>query len=128
MGCAISHHLGRVGHWAEQAVSEGLIAIHFTNAVSQHWVRALRWRRGGLSPTPSRSGFRGGTRTSGPIVLDFATSAIAQGKGARRLQRQKAHTPEARAHDHEGFRPPTRRAVEPVNGRTGALTTIAAAQ
>ena len=28
--------LGRVGHWAEQATSAGLVSIHFTNAVSKN--------------------------------------------------------------------------------------------
>ena len=26
-----SHHLGRIGHWAEMAVAAGLVSIHFVN-------------------------------------------------------------------------------------------------
>jgi hypothetical protein len=36
MGLRNSHHLGRVGHGAEQAVAAGLVSIHFTNAVSRN--------------------------------------------------------------------------------------------
>ena len=35
MVLANSHHLGRIGHWAEMAVAEGLISIHFVNVISQ---------------------------------------------------------------------------------------------
>src|SRR5207248_9332111 len=34
MGLRNAHHIGRVGHWAEQAVAGGMVSIHFTNAVS----------------------------------------------------------------------------------------------
>jgi len=29
-----SHHLGRIGHWAEMAVAEGLVSMHFVNVRS----------------------------------------------------------------------------------------------
>jgi uncharacterized oxidoreductase len=29
-----SHHLGRIGHWAEMAVAEGLVSLHFVNVIS----------------------------------------------------------------------------------------------
>ena len=31
MGLRNAHHIGRVGHWAEQAVASGLVSIHFTS-------------------------------------------------------------------------------------------------
>ena len=31
MGLKNAHHIGRVGHWAEQAVAAGMVSIHFTN-------------------------------------------------------------------------------------------------
>ena len=35
VGLRNSHHIGRVGHWAEQATAAGLASIHFTNVVSR---------------------------------------------------------------------------------------------
>jgi len=126
MGLRNSHHLGRVGHWAEQAVSEGLIAIHFTNAVSQHWVAPYGGAEARFVTNPFTVGIPRPDADGGPIVLDFATSAIAQGK-VRVAYNAKKHTPEGALIDHEGF-PTTNPGVlfEPVNGRTGALTTMAA--
>jgi len=39
-GCCIlalgnAHHLGRIGAWAEMAVAEGLISVHFVNVISR---------------------------------------------------------------------------------------------
>ncbi|MBL8309858.1 MAG: malate/lactate/ureidoglycolate dehydrogenase [Burkholderiales bacterium] len=126
MGLRNSHHLGRVGHWAEQAVAEGLIAVHFTNAVSQHWVAPYGGAEARFVTNPFTVGIPRADADGGPIVLDFATSAIAQGK-VRVAYNAKKHTPEGALIDHEGF-PTTNPGVlfEPVNGRTGALTTMAA--
>jgi hydroxycarboxylate dehydrogenase B len=75
---ANAHHLGRIGHWAEQCLERGLISLHFVNVVSRPIVAPF----GGLDA-------RTGTnpvcvaipRQNEPaIVLDFATSRIAQGK------------------------------------------------
>ena len=30
-----SHHLGRIGHWAEQCVDAGLVSLHFVNVISR---------------------------------------------------------------------------------------------
>jgi len=73
-----SHHLGRIGHWAEQAVCAGLVSIHFVNVLSRPIVAP--WAGGdarhGTNPfcvgIPRRNGEH--------ILLDFATSRIAQGK------------------------------------------------
>ena len=35
MALADSHHLGRIGHFAEMAVAEGLVSIHFVNVISR---------------------------------------------------------------------------------------------
>ncbi|MBP6530515.1 MAG: malate/lactate/ureidoglycolate dehydrogenase [Burkholderiales bacterium] len=126
MGLRNSHHLGRVGHWAEQAVEEGLISVHFTNAVSQHWVAPYGGAEARFVTNPFTVGIPRPASDGGPILLDFATSAIAQGKVRVAYNAQK-HTPEGALIDHEGF-PTTNPGVlfEPVNGRIGALTTMAA--
>ena len=35
MALAESHHLGRIGHFAEMAVAEGLVSLHFVNVLSR---------------------------------------------------------------------------------------------
>ena len=34
VGLRNSHHIGRIGHWAEQCAAAGLVSIHFVNVVS----------------------------------------------------------------------------------------------
>src|SRR5215211_8410984 len=82
-GCCIlalanSHHLGRIGAWAEMAVAEGLISVHFVNVISRPIVAP--W--GGSDARLGTNPFAAGIPVEGgePILLDFATSIIAQGK------------------------------------------------
>ncbi len=126
MGLRNSHHLGRVGHWAEQAIAEGLISIHFTNAVSQHWVAPYGGAEARFVTNPFTVGIPRPDADGGPFVLDFATSAIAQGK-VRVAYNAGKQTPAGALIDHAG-NPTTDPGVlfEPVDGRTGALTTMAA--
>ena len=82
MGLGNSHHIGRIGHWAEQAVAAGLVSIHFVNVQSRPIVAPWGGRdaRHGTNPFCvgiPRPGVAGGSE---PIILDFATSRIAQGK------------------------------------------------
>ncbi len=78
LGLRRSHHLGRVGHWAEQATAAGLISIHFVNVLSKPIVAP----HGGYDARFGTNPFTIGVPLSGqaPLVLDFATSAIALGK------------------------------------------------
>jgi hydroxycarboxylate dehydrogenase B len=73
-----SHHLGRIGAWAEMAVAEGLISLHFVNVISRPIVAP--W--GGSDARFGTNPFAAGIPVEGgdPILLDFATSIIAQGK------------------------------------------------
>ncbi|MFM9942003.1 MAG: malate/lactate/ureidoglycolate dehydrogenase [Hyphomicrobiaceae bacterium] len=73
-----AHHIGRIGHWAEQAVEAGLVSMHFVNVVSRPIVAPWGGGNGRFGTNPICIGV---PRESGPpIVLDFATSRIAQGK------------------------------------------------
>ena len=71
-------HVGRVGEWAERAAAAGLISIHFVNAAGSILVAPFGGVERRLSTAPFCVGIpRKGTD---PIVLDFATSLVAEGK------------------------------------------------
>jgi uncharacterized oxidoreductase len=73
-----AHHLGRIGHWAEACVEAGLVSLHFVNVVS----RPIVSPHGGLDARTGTNPVCIGVPRldQPPIVLDFATSRIAQGK------------------------------------------------
>jgi uncharacterized oxidoreductase len=80
--CAVglhhAHHIGRIGAWAEMAVAAGLVSMHFVNVISRPIVAAWGGGDGRFGTNPICIGVpRPG---KDPIVLDFATSRIAQGK------------------------------------------------
>lgn len=78
VGLKNSHHIGRVGHWAEQATAAGFASIHFTNAVSRPLVAPHGGIQSRLGTNPLTVGLP--RRDAPPILLDFASSAIAVGK------------------------------------------------
>jgi uncharacterized oxidoreductase len=130
MGLRNSHHLGRVGHWAEQAVAAGFASVHFTNAVSTIPMVAPF---GGAAARFLTNPFTVGIPRPGeePILLDFATSAIAHGKVRVAYNKQKSdpssQVPEGSLIDAQGK--PTRDPsvmFEPAAGPHGALQTAAA--
>jgi len=71
-------HIGRVGDWAEMAAAAGLVSVHFVNAAGSILVAPF----GGLERRLSTAPFCIGAPREGaePIVLDFATSLVAEGK------------------------------------------------
>lgn len=78
VGLSNSHHIGRIGHWAEQCIAAGLISMHYVNVVSQPVVAPFGGRDARFVTNPFCVGIpRPGEQ---PIVLDFATSRIAMGK------------------------------------------------
>jgi len=78
VGLSNSHHIGRIGHWAEQCIAHGLVSIHFVNVLARPIVAPF----GAATPATAPNPFCVGIPRAGkdPIVLDFATSKIAQGK------------------------------------------------
>jgi len=71
-------HVGRVGDWAEMAAAEGLVSVHFVNAAGSLLVAPF----GGVEKRLSTAPYCVGVPRQGqdPIVLDFATSIVAEGK------------------------------------------------
>lgn len=73
-----SHHIGRIGHWAEQCAAAGMVSIHFVNVVAGAIVAPFGGTRARLGTNPFAAGFpRAGAP---PVVVDFATSKLAAGK------------------------------------------------
>ncbi|MCC7426702.1 MAG: malate/lactate/ureidoglycolate dehydrogenase [Alphaproteobacteria bacterium] len=72
-------HIGRAGDWAEMAAEAGLISIHFVNVQGSLLVAPF----GGVDRRISTAPFCVGVpRPDGapPLLLDFATSHVAEGK------------------------------------------------
>jgi len=101
------HHIGRVGHWAEHAIAAGMASVHFTNVVSRPLVAPHNGAQARLGTNPLTVGLP--RKNKPPILLDFATSAIAVGK-IRVAYYKKAPAPDGVLLDVEG-RPTTNPAV-----------------
>jgi hydroxycarboxylate dehydrogenase B len=71
-------HIGRVGDWAEMAAAEGLVSVHFVNAAGSVLVAPYGGVERRLSTAPYCVGIP--RKGRGPVVLDFATSIVAEGK------------------------------------------------
>jgi uncharacterized oxidoreductase len=71
-------HVGRVGSWAINAAAEGLVSVHFCNARGSVLVAPY----GGTERRFSTAPFCVGVPRKGepPVILDFATSIVAEGK------------------------------------------------
>lgn len=77
-GLRNSHHIGRIGHWAEQATAAGLVSLHFVNVISNPVVAPWGGSDARLVTNPVAIGVPRGSAP--PLILDFATSKLAVGK------------------------------------------------
>lgn len=73
-----SHHIGRIGHWAEQCAAAGMVSIHFVNVVAGAIVAPFGGTRSRLGTNPFAAAFP--RADAPPVVVDFATSKLAAGK------------------------------------------------
>lgn len=71
-------HVGRVGEWAEMAARSGLVSIHFVNAPQSVMVAPFGGIDRRMSTAPVAIGVP--RKDDDPLVLDFATSIVAEGK------------------------------------------------
>jgi hydroxycarboxylate dehydrogenase B len=78
MTLADSHHLCRIGQWAEQAVAQGLVSISFVNVISRPIVAPYGGSDARFGTNPCTIGIP--LAGQPPLILDMATSAVAQGK------------------------------------------------
>jgi uncharacterized oxidoreductase len=79
IGLRHAHHIGRIGDWAEQCAAAGMASIHFVNVVHYGGIVAPF---GGAERRFSTNPIACGMPRPGqdPIILDFATSEVAEGK------------------------------------------------
>jgi len=86
-------HIGRVGDFAEMAAAEGLVSVHFVNAAGSILVAPF----GGVDRRFSTAPFCVGLPRPGksPLILDFATSVVAEGKVLVASQGGKQIPPDA---------------------------------
>lgn len=95
-----SHHIGRIGHYAEIAAAAGLISFFWVNVAGRPPIvapHAAKEARFGTNPHAIGIPVPG----SDPIILDFATSRMAHGKARVALNRGVA-VPEGYIIDGKG--------------------------
>jgi uncharacterized oxidoreductase len=97
-------HLGRIGDWAELAAAAGMTSLHFVNVLG---VPLRGVPHGGRDPRGTTHPIAIGMPVDGasPIILDFATTAVAEGK-VRIARNKGVALPEECLIDAEG-RPTT---------------------
>jgi uncharacterized oxidoreductase len=73
-----SGHIGRVADWAEMAADEGFVSVHFVNAAGSVLVAPFGSSERRFSTAPYCVGVP--VPDAPPLILDFATSIVAEGK------------------------------------------------
>lgn len=73
-----SGHLGRIADWAEAAADAGYVSIHFVNVAGSGLVAPYGGKERRFGTDPIAIGIPQQDRP--PILIDFATSVVAEGK------------------------------------------------
>ncbi|MCU0889236.1 MAG: malate/lactate/ureidoglycolate dehydrogenase [Rubritepida sp.] len=77
VGLRNAGHIGRTGDYAEMAAAAGLISVHFVNVAGSVLVAPFGGAERRFSTAPFSVGV---PLPGGPVILDFATSLVAEGK------------------------------------------------
>jgi len=99
VGLSNSHHIGRIGHWAEQCIAAGFVSMHYVNVITSPIVAPFGGRDARIGTNPFCVGIPLPGRE--PILLDFATSRIAMGKVRVALNKGEQVKPDTLL-DHRG--------------------------
>ena len=120
VGLANCKHVGRLGEWVELAAAEGVVGLAFANGAHPG---GLVTPYGSLEPFFGTNPVAAGVPVAGgdPIVVDFATSMVAEGK-VRVARNRGESLPEGLIQDKRGR--PTTDPHDLYDG--GTLLTIAA--
>ncbi len=78
IGLRRAGHLGRIGHFAEQACAAGMVSVHFVNVAQSMLVAPFGGAGRRMSTAPVTIGVP--EPAGGDFILDFATSRYAEGK------------------------------------------------
>lgn len=120
-----THHLGRIGAYAEQAAAAGLASLHVVNVTGHEPnVAPYRGAEARFGTNPYTIGFPG-TDGGDPVVVDLATSVVAYGKARVAANAGLELAPET-VIDGEGRPTTDPAALFPEDGvRAGALLPFA---
>jgi hydroxycarboxylate dehydrogenase B len=94
-----AHHLGRIGHWAEQCAAAGLVSCHFVSVAGDPLVAPFGGTDRRIGTNPFCAAYPREGRP--PLVLDFATSGVALGKTRMAYNRGRPVEP-GHLIDHSG--------------------------
>jgi uncharacterized oxidoreductase len=116
-----SYHLCRIGAWGEQCAEHGLVSMHHVNGYGHPgYVAPFRGSDARISTNPYCVVLPK-TANNPPTVLDFATSAVAQGK-IRVAKNKGVEAPEGALINHKGQ--PTRDPMVLFQEPMGALAAV----
>ncbi len=87
-----SGHIGRIGEWAERAAAADLVSIHCVNVQGSVLVAPFGARDKRFSTAPFAVGVP--QPEAPPLILDFATSLVAEGKVLNAFKGGKTLPPE----------------------------------
>ena len=80
VGLRHAGHLGRIADWAELAADDGFVSIHFVNVAGAGLVAPFGGVERRFGTNPIAIGLPQGGPDDPPILIDFATSVVAEGK------------------------------------------------
>ena len=100
MGIRNTHHLGRIGEWAEMCAEAGFISMHFSNGINRAPIVApFGGAAARMGTAPYTAAFP--RRNASPVLIDMASSVVAMNKVRVALNRG-VQVPEGTIIDSEG--------------------------